>query len=102
MNKKILVIGAAVIMLCLVAAVVFADGAGVSYTSKSVKVWNTGKGIIDRVDVCIRYTDAAGTPRETSDSFYKVTKTGETRPFTMGTVIGAYSTFCTVPLSNGD
>jgi hypothetical protein len=62
-------------MLCVAAAVVFAAEAGVSYTSNSVTVWNTGRGKIPTVELCVIYKDAAGKQRETSMNFSNVTST---------------------------
>ncbi|MCL2237548.1 MAG: hypothetical protein FWC05_04730 [Treponema sp.] len=96
MNKKFLIIGIALIMLLVATTLVFAS-ASVTYTPNSIRVINTTTGTIPRVDVCVMYTDAAGVRRETSISFFNVTPRGETRRFDLGTVIGAYSTFCAVP-----
>jgi cytochrome c biogenesis protein CcdA len=98
MNKKIFVVGVAIIMFCLAVTVVFAAEAGVSYTSDSVTVWNTGKGTIPTVELCVIYKDAAKQQRETSMSFSNVSSTRQKKPFNLGTVIGAYSTYCAVPI----
>ncbi|MDR0645089.1 MAG: hypothetical protein LBG05_09360 [Treponema sp.] len=97
MNKKILVIGIALIMLCMVVAVVFAD-AGVSYTDHSVTVWNTVKGKLSKVELCVIYMDAANVRRETSMDFFNVTSKRQTIAFNLGKVIGAYSTYCPAPI----
>jgi hypothetical protein len=101
MNKKILVSGIALLMLCFVAAVAFAaDGAQVSYTSNSVTVKNTGSGTLKQVDVCVIYKDSQNERHETNMPFYGVTSKGQTEPFpkAVGTVIGAYSTVCIVEI----
>ncbi|MDR1253140.1 MAG: hypothetical protein LBK62_13420 [Treponema sp.] len=97
MNKKIWVIGIALIMLCTAVAVVFAD-AGVSYTDHSVTVWNTGRGRLSKVELCVIYMDAANVRRETSMDFSNVTSTRQTKSFNLGKVIGAYSTYCPAPI----
>jgi hypothetical protein len=58
MNKKIRVMGIALIMLFTTMVIAFAD-AGVSYTDHSVTVWNTGRGKLSKVELCVIYMDAA-------------------------------------------
>jgi hypothetical protein len=96
MNKKTLII--ALIVLFVTATVAFASSAGVSYTDNSVTVWNTGTGKLSTVELCVIYIDAAGIRRETSMSFSNVRAQKQTKSFNLGKVIGAYSTFCAVPI----
>jgi len=99
MNKKFFVAGIALIMLCLVVTVAFAAAdAKVEYDNYSVTVWNRGNGTIPKVELCIIYMDDAGKRQETSATFYNVTRTKQRKPFNLGRVIGAYSTYCAVPI----
>jgi hypothetical protein len=99
MNKKMRVLGIALILLCVAVTAVFAaDDVVIETQPRSVTVRSkTKKTNISRVELCVIYIDQAGQRRETSLVFENVTFTGKTKPFNLGTVLGAYSTFCAVP-----
>jgi hypothetical protein len=99
MNKKFVTIGIVLILLLATVSIAFAD-AGVSYTNNSVTVWNSGRGRLTTVELCVIYMDAANVRRETSMSFSNVTSKKQTKSFNLGKVIGAYSTFCPVPIED--
>jgi hypothetical protein len=99
MNKRIVTIGIVLILILTTVAIAFAD-AGVEYKDHSITVWNTGRGKLTTVELCVIYMDAANVRRETSMSFSNVTSTRQTKPFNLGKVIGAYSTFCPAPIED--
>jgi hypothetical protein len=95
-KKKYFAIGIALIMLFTTVSIAFAD-VGVSYTDNSVAVWNTGKGKLSKVELCVIYMDAANVRRETSMDFFNVTSIKQKKSFNLGKVMGAYSTYCPAP-----
>jgi len=98
MNKKILVMGIALIMLCTAAVVVFAD-ASVSFTSNSVTVRNTEKGRIPKVEVCVTIEENSGRKVDVTWTFNNVGSSSQTRRADSGQkILGAYSTYCAVPV----
>ena len=88
-------------MLCLTAVFVFAASAIVTYSDNNIRVKSDGAAIKE-VALCVIYLDAAGRRQETSLKVYNVPSSTakpinyKDTPFTIGKVIGAYSTYCVV------
>jgi len=98
MNKKILVICIALVMLCAVATIVFAQ-TNVSFEPDSVTVRNTTNGRIPLVEVCVIFVDARGVRSEQTWTFRNVTRQAQTQRAPFGlTIIGAFATYCSVPV----
>jgi type 1 fimbria pilin len=99
MNKKILVMGIALIMLCAAAVVVFADGERVSFTSGSVTVSNTNRRGKITVEVCVTLRDSRGRESDTTWTFSDISAGRSKTQNAPGgtTVVGASSTYCSVP-----
>ncbi|MDR1219809.1 MAG: hypothetical protein LBK73_09405 [Treponema sp.] len=99
MNKKMWVMGIALILLCVAAAVVFADGESVSFNSSSVTVRNTNRRGKITVEVCVTLEDSRGRQSDTTWTFDDV-RAGhpKTQEAPGGTsVVGASSTYCSIP-----
>ncbi|MDR1421064.1 MAG: hypothetical protein LBI86_11880 [Treponema sp.] len=100
MNKKILVIGIALIMLCTAVAVVFADGERVSFSSSSVTVSNTNRKGKITVEVCVTLKDSRGRTSDTTWTFSDISAGRSKTQNAPGgtTVTGASSTYCSIPI----
>lgn len=102
MNKKFGVMGIASLMLCAVAVSVFA-AERVSYDSGSVTVYNTGRGTLPKVEVCVTLEDSRGRTSDTTWTFYNVGRSGKKQNAPGGTtVVGAFSTYCAAPVDDDD
>lgn len=100
MKRKISILGIALVMLCAVAAFVFAE-AGVSFTSSSVTVRNTVRGVLPKVEICVTFQDSRGVRSEQTWTFTNV-RAGSPQTRNLNDsglrIIGAFSTYCAVPI----
>jgi len=98
MNKKILIVSIALIMLCAVTVVVFANQE-VSFNSGSVSVRNTAKSGNITVEVCVTLEDSRGRRSDTTWTFSDIRPgQSKTQNAPGGTkVIGASATYCSIP-----
>jgi len=100
MKRKILIMCIALVMLCAVAVIIFAE-AGVSFTSSSVTVNNTVRGTLPKVEVCVTFQDSRGVKSEQTWTFTSV-RFGSPQTRNLNDsglkIIGAFSTYCAVPI----
>jgi ribosomal protein L14 len=99
MNKKIRVLGIALIMLCVAAVVVFAAGDRVSFSSSDVTVSNTNRKGKITVEVCVTLKDSRGRTSDTTWTFEDIPAgKSQTQKAPGGTTVtGASSTYCSIP-----
>jgi hypothetical protein len=99
MNKKILIMSIAMIMQCVVAFLVFADGESISFNSNSVTVTNTNKSGKITVEVCVTLKDSRGRESDTTWAFYDIQPgRSQTQKVPGGTIVtAASSTYCSIP-----